>query len=202
MTTSEIVQLATLITVVVGLWKGIAEYKRSNRWKMAEFAASHISALHDDDELEFACFLLEYQSAVLLVPERYRAILGGKETIDHTAKKLEAAMVRILDYAEVRSNPELLLYRNTLDRLLGYFAETNDMLDRRLIAVQHIAFCDYYINRMLPFKHATTKRTADIFQPFMEEFGYWDQVCDLRGRISAFRKAPKSLLQISRAYSL
>src|SRR5215831_19550682 len=137
---------------------------------MAEFAASHVSALHDDDELEFACFFLEYQTGVLLVPQRYRAVLGGKETIDHTAKKLEAAMARILDYGEIRSNPKILLYRNTLDRLLDYFAATNDMLDRRFILVQHISFFDYYINRMLPFQHATNKHAVDIFRPYMEEF--------------------------------
>jgi hypothetical protein len=172
-------KIITLGAAIIGAAKAIAEYRRSNNWKMAEFASAHISSLQKDDELEFACFLLEYAQARLLVPQRYRQIIGA-DTIEHTSERVEKALERKLDYAEVKSHPDILLYRNTMDRLLGHFAATTDMLEQKLFNVRHVLTMSYYVNRAMTFPHARNLPSDAVFQPYMEEFGYLARIIKLK----------------------
>lgn len=179
------VEVATLLILVGGFAKAIAEYRRASNWKMAEFASTHVSALHKDDELEFACFTLEYARARLLVPQRYQSILGDLKSIEHSSATVERAMERILSYDEVDKNPAILMYRNCLDRLVAHLASTSDMLDQRLIQIEHVTSLKYYVDRLISFKHATSKDPLQVFRPYMEEFGYWKRVFALKTKIDA-----------------
>lgn len=107
-------------------------------------------------------------------------LIIGSDTIEHTAEKVERALIRKLDYTETHSQPEILLYRNTMDRLLGHFAVTTDMLDQKLFNVKHVLTLSYYVDRAMEFPPATNKSPETAFQPYMDEFGYLERIKRLK----------------------
>src|SRR3954451_23189610 len=71
--------VSKLATPIVALFAAIytgLQYERIKRWRVKDLAAQLVGQLTTDDELAFACQVLDWGIGPMIVPARYRPLLS------------------------------------------------------------------------------------------------------------------------------
>jgi len=157
-------------SALAGLFLGLAQYYRAQRWKMAEFAAKELEKLNNDPLLSLACTLLDWEGRTFGVPETYRYKSENSSFI-HTWKILEKAMVPSItpDDGQDGFTEQEVMYRDIFDHLFTYLELMNHYVEIKLIRSDDISILKYWFQQIAGSELAHGK---PIFQKFLQKFEY------------------------------
>jgi hypothetical protein len=165
----------TTLMAVVGGVIALRNWRNAERWKRAELAASYLQPLFEDDELVFALRCLDWSVGTIPVPERHRAMMEGKETIQHDpALLVEAMRPKLTD--RVAASPQGMLYRLALDALFTRFewiAHRVGRGRRGLIRIEDIPDLRYWMEMLSDWPYAPNQtRSREVFIRFLKAAQY------------------------------
>jgi len=154
---------------LVGLFIGLCQYVRAQRWKQAEFAAKELDKLTTDPLLSLACTLLDWSGRSFEVPSSYHYKLEDSR-FEHNWGSLKRSMsAKIAPDDSGGFNSQEVLYRDIFDHLFTYLDRLNHYVEIKLINAEDLRVLRYYLQEVV------SPRLADhqpIFNDFIEEFGY------------------------------
>lgn len=164
----EAVSLVAPVLGVLGLFIGLLQYIKAQRWKRSEFAAKHLSTLSTDPELALCCKLLDWSQRKVPVPEKYRS-LTGKTVFDHNWGVMQTALVAepekcVFDWQQ-------MLYRDLFDHFFEYLERINHYISIRLISIRDVASLKYWLEQIAEPRFMP-KRQRSIFLDFIEAYEY------------------------------
>jgi len=164
-------------------WVG---YRRVRAWRASDLAQSLMSQLASDEELAFACHVLDWGLGPVIVPTRYRALLESQssepkksptergEIMQLDMKMLAIAMRPRLKFSPEHA-PQGLVYRYCFDKLFGHLTEVYRLLKAGRLDADDLYGLRYWLQRIAQYKYPPKDvRGKDVFQPFLrfKPFGY------------------------------
>jgi hypothetical protein len=179
----DLAQLAGLF----GLFFGLFQYARAQRWKQAEFAAKELDKLTTDPLLSLACTLLDWSGRPFETPSSYHYKLE-KSTFVHCWKSLERSMhPEIAPDDSGGFSPQEVLYRDIFDHLFAYLDRLNHYVEINLVDTKDLSILSYYLEQIARPRFTDHR---PIFDDFIKSFGY-DGVLRLRKRLVVRLGAPE-----------
>jgi hypothetical protein len=121
--TAELGAIATAMAAAVAGWVGLRQYRKTERWKRAEFAIAQVHRLWNDDTIAFCCCAIDWGIGPLIIPQKYRALFPpGTETVEHDWKLMAKALRPKLhkDWNHKPTQAQFLLYRRAFDEFFSY----------------------------------------------------------------------------------
>jgi hypothetical protein len=180
-------KLAVPVIAFLGAIYTARQYWRAQRWRGGDLAASLVSQLETDDELAFACRVLDWGVGPLIVPERYRPLLEkipeGTKNPTPTERGevlqqdlgLMARALRVGLAIDPKNEPAGLIYRYCFDKLFNHLANVDRLLKAEQIKLEDIRGLQYWLKRIAAYEYPPAGMTKqEVFQPFVEygPFGY------------------------------
>jgi hypothetical protein len=129
----ETIELFVALAALAGFFIGLYQYRKAQRWKRLEFAASQLQRLTTDPDLLLAMMFLEYSKMDVPLPEKYRVLIDA-DTFQHDSSTLSTMMAP--GYFE--RTPTYFIYREAFMRLFEYFEQLFQFVDMGLIQVSDI----------------------------------------------------------------
>ncbi len=177
-------KLGTLGIAAVSATYAYLQYRRSQKWKSSDLAASLMEKLSSDPQLALACHSLDWGVGPLIVPEQYRELLRKDREefvptiMQHEPMILCRALEPYLNEETVRE-PRGLIYRYAFIRLFEHLHLIATLLESRQIRVADIEGLRYWLRalRAYPYSPPDIDSKA-VFSPAIEIWEY-DKIFDL-----------------------
>jgi len=180
-------KFAIPVVAVVGASYTALQYGRSRRWRAGDLAASLISQLETDEELAFACRVLDWGVGPLIVPQRYRPLLETVPADPKNATPAERGAVIQMDREllaraveprlkiDPKAEPAGLIYRYCFDKFFSHLANVHRLVQTRQVKSKDLIPLKYWLERIARYEYPPRPMPKDqVFQPFLEHeaFGY------------------------------
>ena len=171
----DISNVGIIVLAVVGLLKGLSEYKKTQEWKRAEFAASVLDKLNTNEDIRLALTLLDWEDRKIHLPPHYAAMNNGNNIFQHSLLQMaesfdmgnrEISSSQRLDLKPIYRVPPFIIYVEVFDQLFEYFAQVLAFIQMKLIEPRDVRLLDYWIERILKLK--TTN--GDIFEGYLKQY--------------------------------
>jgi hypothetical protein len=191
----EVGAVSTAIVAAVAALAGLAQYRKAEAWKRAQFTAGFLKQLSTDEELIFACKAIDWGLGPLIIPEKYRPLFTNREVvITHNWDDLANALKPNIDI-NVITNPKQLIYRYSVDALLDYFDQSRKFIELNLVRLHDLASLGYYaaLIRYPIYYHGTTA-PKDVFGSFVNR--YYPELPEFLVALEADWKSGQSSLPI------
>jgi len=180
---------ATYLGIALGVSGAVVawrQYRRAHAWRAGDLASSLMSRLTSDEELAFACHVLDWGVGPVIVPTRYRALLESEssepkkspaqrgEIMQLNMKMLAIAMRPDLVFS-TKESPDGLVYRYCFDKFFGHLTEIYRLLKAGQLDAADLHGLRYWLKRIAKYEYPPDGvRGEEVFQPFLdfEPFGY------------------------------
>jgi hypothetical protein len=136
----------------------LAQYRKAERWRRAEFAISQIRLLASDETLAFCCRALDWGLGPLLVPEQYQKLFGEIAMVEHDWCLMAKALRPDLHRDWEKSKSHFLLYRYAFDDLFGYLEGLAMYRDLGVIREGDLKPITYYLRALKRPEYWESKR--------------------------------------------
>lgn len=156
------------------------QYKRTQRWRAGDLAASLIAQLESDEELAFACRALDWGVGPLIVPQRYRPLLqkaaadgtsppAQEGTVMQHKPELMSRAVRVDLSFNANKNPDGLVYRYCFDKFFNHLANIHRHLVMEQVVLGDLEGLRYWLARIAKYEYPVPGlKPQEVFQPFLE----------------------------------
>lgn len=183
----EFSKLAVPAIALLGAIYTVRQYWRAQRWRAGDLAFTLVSQLETDDELAFACRVIDWGVGPLIVPKRYRPLLEKVATDTKNPTPIErgevlqqdrplmARALKVYLAIDPENEPAGLIYRYCFDKLFNHLANVNRLLAAGQIELEDIRGLKYWLERIAVYEYPPPGVTAQqVFQTFIEyePFGY------------------------------
>jgi hypothetical protein len=170
--------LATPLIAAISAIYVYLEYKRAQRWKAADLAASLLEKLHTDQDLLLACQALDWGVGPLIIPDKYRSLFGAgtpsgaSGVMEHDPNVLCLAVRPNLDPRTLH-DPRGLVYRYCFIKLFDYFDNMYKLLAQQQVVENGIEEVEYWLEGVRDYKYAPASiKGTEVFQPALRSWGY------------------------------
>jgi hypothetical protein len=123
MTASDLETFVAALSALGAGWVALAQYRKAERWKRAEFAISQLRLLSSDDVISFCCRAIDWGVGPLPIPGKYRFLFPRHVvTVEHSWELMAEALRPDLtdSWNQPARAPQYLLYRYAFDDFFGY----------------------------------------------------------------------------------
>jgi len=182
-------KLAPPSIAAISVFYVFLQYRRAQRWKATDLAATLLEKLNTDQALVLACQALDWGIGPLIIPDQYRPLFPenasgeSPSVMEHNPVVLCRAVEPKLNDATLR-DPRGLVYRYCFIRLFNHFDSMFKLLADEQVLKGDIDEVKYWLEmlRDYPYAPATIKGT-DVFQPAVRKWGY-DSIVLLANRLN------------------
>jgi len=153
------------------------QYKRAQRWKASDLAASLLEKLETDPALLLACHALDWGVGPLLIPEQYQPLFPRDASgeypgvMQHDIKVLILALKPQLNQPTL-DDPRGLVYRLCFIKLFNHLNKIFTLLDGKQLRIEEIADLKYWLEKLYNYPYAPPENRAQVFPPALEVWGY------------------------------
>lgn len=155
------------------------QYRRGQRWKSSDLAASLMEKLSSDPQLALACQALDWGIGPLIIPEQYRELFRQPkaERVPGIMQHDPAILCRALEprlNKETLEEPRGLIYRYTFIQLFEHLNLIASMLETKQIRLKDIKEgLHYWLETLREYPYAPADiDSRSVFAPAMERWGY------------------------------
>lgn len=171
-------RLATPLIAAVSVFYAYLQYRRAQRWKATDLAASLIGKLESEPALSLACHALDWGVGPLLIPERYQPLFPRDASgeypgvMPHDTNVLVLALKPKLNEATLR-DPRGLVYRHCFIKFFNYLDNIFNLLKGGQLRKEDMADLKYWLEMIhnYPYAPASVQGT-EVFQPVLKYWGY------------------------------
>ncbi|HEX4950387.1 MAG TPA: hypothetical protein VFZ34_27225 [Blastocatellia bacterium] len=171
-------KLATPTIAAVSAFYVYLQYKRAQRWKAADLAASLLDRLEADPALSLACHALDWGVGPLLIPEQYQPLFPREASgeypgvMQHDVNVLVQAIKPQLNQSTL-SDPKGLVYRFCYIKLFNHLDNIYTLLKDKQLRKEDLAGLKYWLALLHNYHYApqSTERTQ-VFLPALKAWGY------------------------------
>jgi hypothetical protein len=153
------------------------QYKRAQRWKATDLAATLLERLSTDQALALACQALDWGVGPLIIPDQYRPLfragVSGEDpcVMEHDPNVLCLAVQWQLNEPTLR-DPRGLVYRYRFIKLFDYLNNMFKLLADGQLREGDIDEVKYWLEMLRHYKYAPATEGTRVFQPAMCKWGY------------------------------
>lgn len=154
------------------------QYRRAQRWKATDLAATLLERLDTDQSLALACQALDWGVGPLIIPDQYRPLFGTDapgevpSVMDHDPNVLFAAVQPKLNKQTLR-DPRGLVYRYCFIKLFTYLDNMSKLLADGQLREKDIDELEYWLKRLRKYEYKPVdKKGTLVFQPALRAWGY------------------------------
>jgi hypothetical protein len=174
--------LATPGIAAVSAFYVFLQYRRAQRWKANDLAATLLEKLNTDQALALACQALDWGVGPLIIPDQYRPLFRSDVSgeapgvMEHDPEVLSLAVQPMLNEPTLR-DPRGLVYRYCFIRLFTYLDNMFKLLSDGQLREEDIGDIKYWLEMLRDYKYApATKGGTDVFQPALRKWEYGNVV--------------------------
>ena len=182
-------KLATLGIGAISAIYVFLQYRRAQRWKAADLAATLLERLNTDQALLLACQALDWGVGPLIIPDQYRPLFPSDASgesprvMEHNPTVLCVALKPMLDGATLR-DPKGLVYRYCFIKLFSYLDNMFKLLADEQVFGRDIDEVEYWLEKLRDYPYAPgTREGTEVFQPAVRAWGY-DNITLLAKRLN------------------
>jgi hypothetical protein len=184
---SDTTKLIIPILAIVGASYTAIQLRRTRRWRAGDLANTLVSQLEKDDELAFACHILDWGVGPLVVPQRYRPLLeqipddkknptpAERGAVIQQDRELIGRALRVRLEFDVKKEPAGLIYRYCFDKLFAHLANVHRLVETKQLELKDLNGLKYWLERIADYEYPPKGIAGDaVFQPFLRHgpFGY------------------------------
>lgn len=154
------------------------EYKRAQRWKATDLAATLLGKLNTDQTLSLACQALDWGVGPLIIPDQYRSLFRSgvsaeaPAVMEHDPKALCLAVQWQLNEPTLR-DPRGLVYRYCFIKLFDYLDNMFRLLADGQLREVDIDEAKYWLEGLRNYKYAPAGTDGTlVFQPALRKWDY------------------------------
>ena len=171
-TISKLGPIVAAVSALVAAFGAICvyrQYQRAQEWRKGDLAAGLMERLESDEELAFACQVLDWGIGPILVPERYRPLMRkfnmpDEAVLEHDPESLASALEPMLN-AETASSAQGLIYRHCFIKLFNHLENISRLVASDQVSVDDLHGLDYWLGMLSSYDYAPAGREpAEIFQ--------------------------------------
>ena len=164
---TEAFKIISMVLAVTGFAVGLAQYRKGQKWKRAEFASRLLERLREEWALQFCCYVLDYSSRRIKAPDEYEGFKGNDDgAFVHTVERLEEAM-KTEEERQVFEWP-LIVYRDSFDRFFQYLENLDHYINIGLIETKDITPIRYWLQQVNHYRF----NDKQVFTNFLEHYQY------------------------------
>jgi hypothetical protein len=170
--------LGTPIVAAVSAFYVFSEYRRAQRWKAADLAATLLEKLKSDQCLALACEALDWGVGPLIIPEEYQPLFDAgtpgvaPRVMEHDPKVVCLALQPQLNEATLR-DPRGLVYRHCFIKLFDYFDNMYKLLARKQVMCGDIEDVANWLDGIRQYRYAPAPiKGTEVFQPALRDWSY------------------------------
>lgn len=154
------------------------QYRRAQRWKATDLAATILDKLNTDQALALACQALDWGVGPLIIPEQYKPLfrtdIKGEApgVMEHDPKVLCYAVEPRLNEATLY-DPRGLVYRYCFIKFFSYLDNMFRLLTDGQLREEDIGDIKYWLEMLRKYVYAPADQEAtNVFQPVLHQWGY------------------------------
>lgn len=171
-------KLATPTIAAVSAFYVYLQYRRAQRWKATDLAASLLAKLETDPCLSLAMQALDWGVGPLLIPERYQPLFPRDASgeypgvMQHDTDVLARALEPQLNDATL-NDPRGLVYRHCFIKLFNHLDNIYNLLNDGQLQQEDLADLKYWLELLHDYQYAPTPdEGTQVFQPALNGWSY------------------------------
>ncbi|WP_285578149.1 hypothetical protein [Geothrix limicola] len=171
-------KLATPAIGAVSAFYVFLQYRRTQKWKSKDLAATLVEKLSIDQSLSLACQALDWGVGPLIIPEEYRELFRSEGlsylpgVMQHDPMVLCVAVKPRLDPSTLK-DPRGLVYRNCFIKLFDHLETISKLLDNGQIELSDLQGLDYWLNSIRDYIYSPDGiNSKRVFGPTIISWGY------------------------------
>jgi hypothetical protein len=176
----DAIKLSIPILAIMGAAYTAIQLRRTRRWRGGDLATALVSQLETDEELAFACHILDWGVGPLVVPQRYRPLLEQipedkknptpveRGAVIQQDRELIGRAVRVNLEVDVKREPAGLIYRYCFDKLFAHLANVHRLVETKQLELENLKGLKYWLERIAVYEYPPKGVAKDaVFQPFL-----------------------------------
>lgn len=171
-------KLATPAIAATSAFYVYLQYRRAQRWKATDLAATLMEKMNTDHALALACQALDWGVGPLIIPEQYKPLFrtdiagAAPGVMEHDPHLLCRAVEPRLNEATL-NDPRGLVYRYCFIKFFSYLDNMYRLLIDGQLREEDVGDIKYWLEMLRDYQYAPTdKDAAKVFSPALRQWGY------------------------------
>lgn len=171
-------KLATPGIAAISAFYVFLQYRRAQRWKATDLAATLLERLNTDQCLALACQALDWGAGPLIIPDQYRPLFHSdsfgetNSVMKHDPDVLLVAVQPQLDKRTLE-DPRGLVYRYCFIKLFTYLDNIFKLLADGQLREEDIDDLKYWLGMLRNYIYKPAEKKGKlVFQPALRAWGY------------------------------
>jgi hypothetical protein len=159
----ELAEWITAVVSVLALFGVVVEYNRQKRRERVQLAQKMIERLATDEMLLFATTALDWGTAFVVVPERWRDVVKAP-AIPWNLEDIQDAMKPDIT-PETINSPVRLLYRHAFVHLFNHLERIGNLVETGAIDVCDLRPLTWLVKELKSWRYAELEDRETVFIP-------------------------------------